>query len=198
MSQFKQNILENDVVRELLSNQNEAFRNCIKTFQNLTINELQNVSKVITELISTYKKTEKLLKKANVLLNDEVDKSPVKSERSNKKKVIKYRSDWMAPKRLLPKGMTDKDDDEFIKKQKDRGQEARGLSLRGLNDKPLRFKVNKSTCEVVKVNATNYTTEGNMRFKEMFPNGVDEKRVRKIVEKHNKKLKSMKKTTLFL
>ena len=182
---------------ELLSNQNEAFRNCINTFQNLTINELQDVSKVITELISTYKKTEKLLKKANVLLNDEVDNSfaefmgeKVKVE---KKKIVKKDCCWMAPKRLLPKGMTDKDDDKFIKDQKDRGQEARGLSLRGLNDKPLRFKVNKNTCEVVKVNATNYTTEGNIRFKEMFPNGVDEERKKRNTKKWERKKKTIKK-----
>ena len=65
-----------------------------------------------------------------------------------KKKAPKKKSNWMAPKRLLPAGKTDKDDDALIKEQKDQGQEARGLSLRGLNDKPLRFKVNKDTFEV--------------------------------------------------
>ena len=88
-----------------------------------------------------------------------------------KKKPAKKKSNWMAPKRLLPEGKTDKDDDALIKEQKDQGQEARGLSLRGLNDKPLRFKVNKDTYEVVKVNESNYTTEGNKDLKKCFQMG---------------------------
>ena len=113
-----------------------------------------------------------------------------------KKKAPKKKSNWMAPKRLLPKGKTDKDDDALIKEQKDQGQEARGLSLRGLNDKPLRFKVNKDTFEVVKVNATNYTTEGNKRFKEMFPNGIDEIRMKKAKAKEQKSSKKSEKKTV--
>ena len=99
-------------------------------------------------------------------------------------------------KRLLPKGKTDKDDDALIKEQKDQGEEARGLSLRGLNDKPLRFKVNKDTFEVVKVNETNYTTEGNKRFKEMFPNGIDEIRMNKAKAKQQKSSKKSEKKTV--
>ena len=113
-----------------------------------------------------------------------------------KKKAPKKKSNWMAPKRLLPKGKTDKDDDALIKEQKDQGEEGRGLSLRGLNDKPLRFKVNKDTFEVVKVNATNYTTEGNKRFKEMFPNGIDEIRMNKAKAKEQKSSKKSEKKTV--
>ena len=68
-----------------------------------------------------------------------------------KKKAPKKKSNWMAPKRLLPKGKTDKDDDALIKEQKDQNQEARGLSLRGLNDKPLRYKVNKIHLKLLKL-----------------------------------------------
>ena len=113
-----------------------------------------------------------------------------------KKKAPKKKSNWMAPKRLLPKGKTDKDDDALIKEQKDQNQEARGLSLRGLNDKPLRFKVNKDTFEVVKVNESNYTTEGNKRFKELFPNEIDTIRMNKANARKQKASKKQTKKTV--
>ena len=50
-----------------------------------------------------------------------------------------------------------------------------GTPCRSLNGKPLRYDMNEETGQVVKLNPTNYTTEGNKRFAQLFPNGVDEK-----------------------
>ena len=95
--------------------------------------------------------------------DDEVDEAPAKrgrpkkevvdnsvaeftgqaiEEKPKKKKNTKAKK-WMAPKRLLPKGKKEKDDDAIIKQEKSQGLEGKGISYRGLNDKPLRYKINK-------------------------------------------------------
>lgn len=197
MSQFKQTIMEKEVW--IINNQNEAFRNCIKTFRNLTINELQNVSKVITELISTYKKTEKLLKKSNVLLNDEVDKSPVKfigeeiKVEKKKKKKKKDKREKLLEASVKKDVGVQADKSARPKKKYYYLNKYGGTPCRSLNGKPLRYDMNEETCQVVKLNPTNYTTEGNKRFAELFPNGVDEKRWNKNKQRIKRKINIWKK-----